>query len=64
MGEKGQVTVAALVSDHGFGHAARMVGILREVIRQGGKVIVVSETPEWFFTESLKEVLPSSSSSS
>eukprot|EP00009_Paramoeba_aestuarina_P007862 CAMPEP_0201516126 /NCGR_PEP_ID=MMETSP0161_2-20130828/7525_1 /ASSEMBLY_ACC=CAM_ASM_000251 /TAXON_ID=180227 /ORGANISM="Neoparamoeba aestuarina, Strain SoJaBio B1-5/56/2" /LENGTH=395 /DNA_ID=CAMNT_0047913145 /DNA_START=76 /DNA_END=1263 /DNA_ORIENTATION=+ len=46
--------VAALVSDHGFGHAARMISILSALLERGAKVVVVSAVPEWFFTQNLK----------
>ena len=46
--------VAAFVSPHGFGHAARSSAVMLEAQRQGGATFELFTTaPRWFFEESL-----------
>ena len=41
----------AFISDHGFGHAARSCTILKQLIKQGVEVIIISGVPRWFFED-------------
>lgn len=46
--------IAAFVSPHGFGHAARASAVLAEVHRRSGAAFEIFTTaPRWFFEESL-----------
>lgn len=48
-------SVAAFVSPHGFGHAARVCAVLQAlaVRRPDVRITVVTTAPEWFFLDSL-----------
>jgi UDP:flavonoid glycosyltransferase YjiC (YdhE family) len=46
--------IAAFVSPHGFGHAARSSAVMAEIRRQSGATFeIFTMAPEWFFQESL-----------
>lgn len=49
--------IAAFISDHGFGHAARSTGILAELMDNGCEILIISNVPEWFFRDRLKQRL-------
>lgn len=41
--------IYCLISDHGFGHAARSTAVLKQLAERGACLKVVSAVPEWFF---------------
>jgi cell division GTPase FtsZ len=43
--------IVYVVSDHGFGHAARSSTVIAELLRRHVDVTVVSSVPKWFFDE-------------
>jgi hypothetical protein len=55
MSDETAVRVAAFVSPHGFGHAARCSAVLAELEAAGGGAVVdlFTTAPRWFFRESL-----------
>ena len=48
-------SLAAFVSPHGFGHAARVCGVVEALVavRPEVRVTIVTTAPEWFFRDSL-----------
>lgn len=50
--------IAFFVSSHGFGHAARVCAVMQSVrrLRPGSELRVYTETPAWFFRDSVGEV--------
>ncbi len=48
-------SIAAFISDHGFGHAARSTAVLKKLLARDCEIIVVSAVPEWFFAEKFAE---------
>jgi UDP:flavonoid glycosyltransferase YjiC (YdhE family) len=54
-GEAGYMTIIVYVSGHGYGHAARMSGILQSLLqlRPGWKVVLRTAAPDWIFPRSV-----------
>ena len=45
--------IAAFISGHGFGHASRSVNILRELLKNGCHILIVTNVPKWFFDDKI-----------
>ncbi len=45
--------IAAFISGHGFGHASRSVNILRELLKNGCQLLIVTNVPKWFFDDKI-----------
>lgn len=51
------MNIAYFISSHGFGHAARSCAVIRRLLRVGHKVFIYTNTPEWFFKNSLPDLV-------
>lgn len=47
--------IAAFISGHGFGHAARSVNILRQLLVNGCQLTIITSVPEWFFADKIAD---------
>lgn len=45
--------VAAFISGHGFGHASRSVNVLRELLKNGCCILIITNVPKWFFDDKI-----------
>ena len=49
------MNIAYFISSHGFGHAARSSAVINRLIAIGHRVFIYTNTPKWFFTNSIPE---------
>lgn len=58
MGLQNPLRIACFVSSHGYGHASRACALMEAIHSRLSEVefLIFSETPEWFFAESLASV--------
>ncbi len=47
--------ILAIISDHGFGHAARSTAVLQELLSKNFSIQIYSAVPEWFFIDKLQQ---------
>jgi uncharacterized protein (TIGR00661 family) len=49
------MNIAYFISSHGFGHAARACAVIDRLIINGHHIFIYTNTPKWFFTNSLPD---------